>query len=261
MAYRMTSIVALACGLAIALAGSLQADEWGTLKGRLVYDGPPPVPAKLSVTKDVEVCSKHHPVDESLLVDKEGGLANVVIYIRVPRGTKLPVHPDYEKETAAEVTMDNLHCRFDPHVAMIRTSQTLALKNSDSVGHNTKADCFVNASFNDLIPAGGTVEKKLSEEERLPVQVGCNIHPWMTGYVLVRDNPYMAVTGEDGTFEIKNVPAGEHEFQMWHEKSGYLADVVVKGTPAKRGRFEIEVGGEEIDLGEIAVPESTFAAE
>ena len=55
--------------------------------------------------------------------------------------------------------------------------------------------------------------------------VDCNIHPFMKGHLLVQDHPYMAVSGEDGTFEIKNIPAGKHEFQFWHEAAGYLKNL------------------------------------
>jgi hypothetical protein len=241
-------------------SGAVLAAEWGTIKGKFVYDGAPPEPTKLTVTKDVEVCAKHPLVDESLVVGKDGGLANVVVYIRVPTGESLEVHPDYEASAKGKVEVDNLHCRFTPHIATLRTSQTLVLKNSDSVGHNSKLDCFVNPALNILIPANGETEAKLEEGERLPVRVGCNIHPWMAGYVLVRDDPYMAVSAEDGTFTIENIPVGEHVFQLWQEKSGYLRDIDlgVAKTDAKRGRATLEVKPGVQDLGEIKVPPSLF---
>ena len=70
--------------------------------------------------------------------------------------------------------------------------------------------------------AAGAVAPLGHVEERLPGLVDCNIHPWMKGYLLVRDNPYMAVTGNDGSFLIANLPAGEWEFQAWHERSGFV---------------------------------------
>jgi hypothetical protein len=239
-------------------AASALGAEWGTLKGKFLYDGKVPTAAKLAINKDIEVCSKHHPMDETLVVSEDGGLANVAVYIREMRGKKLEVHPDYEESAAAEVEMDNLHCRFAPHVATLRTSQTLILKNSDSVGHNTKADCFVNPPFNLLIPSAGSIDRKFFKGERLPVRVGCNIHPWMAGYLIVREDPYMTVSAKDGSFEIKNIPVGTHEFQLWQEKSGYLSDVKVQGKVAKKGRIELDIKPGVLDLGTIKVPAELF---
>ncbi|MEX0936712.1 MAG: hypothetical protein WDZ59_02550 [Pirellulales bacterium] len=252
----------LALTLVLALGDlSASAAEWGTIKGRFVYDGPPPTPEKIEVTKDVEVCSLHPLIDESLLVSEEGGLANVAVFIRVPRGEKLEVHPDYAEAAEKPLVLDNMHCRFEPHVALLRTGQPLLLKNSDPVGHNTNVQFISGQSFNMLIPANGSVEQQVARAEAFPGKVACNIHPWMTGYLFVRDDPYLAISDKDGKFELKNVPAGEHEFQLWQEKAGYLGQVTIGGDPtdpAARGRITLEVKAEELDLGEIKVSPDQF---
>ena len=51
-----------------------------------------------------------------------------------------PIHEDYKKAAKEPVILDNLKCRFHPHVAVLQVGQPLILKNSDSVGHNTKID-------------------------------------------------------------------------------------------------------------------------
>ena len=119
---------------AVAIPAAEAADQWGNLTGKFVYKGKAPVAAKLDITKDREVCGKHDLVDESLVVGPEGGLANVVIYVR---DKKVKVHPDYAKTDADKVRFDNKHCRFTPHVLPVRLTQTLELHNSDTVGHNS----------------------------------------------------------------------------------------------------------------------------
>jgi hypothetical protein len=75
----------------------------------------------------------------------------------------------------------------------------------------------------------------------------------MKGYVVIRDNPYFAVTGKDGTFEIKNLPVGEElEFQALHEKAGYL---LAKPDWAK-GRFKMKIAAGGSDLGAVKVSPS-----
>jgi hypothetical protein len=245
----------------VGAAGS--ADQWGTLKGRFLYDGKAPTPKKLAVTKDVEFCGKHMPVDESLVVGDDGGLANVIVHIRPPRGKKLAVHPDYEASATDQVKLDNNQCRFNSHITLLRTSQTLVVANSDSVGHNTNVTFpLINqqSSFNQLIPAGGSIEVKVPKDEGRPATVNCNIHPWMSGYLLVRDDPYTAVSAPDGTFEIRNIPVGQHEFQFWQEKSGFLKDIEFKGGKAdRRGRAKIKITSGVVDLGEIKVSPKLFA--
>ncbi len=249
-------------GLLAAMASVGGADAWGTLKGRFIYDGDPPQQEKLNVTKDVEVCTKDHPLNESLVVGPDGGLANVVVYIRPARGKAIKIHPDYKTDAADKVELNNLHCRFAGHITLLQTDQTLVIGNEDPVGHNTKADFFKASSysFNQQIPAGGSYEVQISRAEGRPVPVQCNIHPWMIGYLLVRDDPYMAVSAEDGTFTIKNIPVGEHEFQFWQEKSGYLKDVSFQGGKTdRRGRADLKISSGDNDLGDLSVSPKLFA--
>lgn len=254
MSNRILRPVTMVLGCLLVLTAAAQsadaADAWGTIKGRFVLKGTAPAPAKIKADKDVAVCAKHPLVDESIVVGKGGELANVFIY---SREKDLAVHPDYEKSAKDTVELDNKFCRYNPHCAVVRTSQTLMLKNTDAVAHNVKGDPFKNGSFNILIPPNGEVPKNFTLSETLPAAVGCNIHPWMAGFVLIREDPYMAVTGADGTFEIKNVPVGEVEFQLWQEKAGYLDGALVQGKAAKKGRVKLNVKAGVLDLGDIVV--------
>ncbi len=92
-----------------------------------------------------------------------------------------------------------------------------------------------------------------SKEYPLPRPVVCNIHPWMKAHLLSLDHPYMAVSGEDGTFEIKNLPAGTNEFQFWHELPGYLKNLSSKaGRPIRRvGPSSRSRPVKTLDLGDI----------
>lgn len=237
-------------------------EGWGNLKGQFVYDGSPPTPAPLSITKDQEFCGKHNLVDESIVVNNEnGGLANVVVYLYARRAQDAPEpHESYAETADARVVLDNNQCRFEPHVCLLRTSQTLVIKNSDTVGHNTNIATQSNASFNQTIPIGSELEHQLSAAERRPAKVGCNIHPWMTGWVLPQETPYFAVSGKDGAFEINNLPSGKWTFQVWHEKAS-VDEVTIDGAAKKwsKGRVEITINGDATtDLGEIKLAEALF---
>jgi hypothetical protein len=92
------------------------------------------------------------------------------------------------------------------------------------------------------------------------VKVGCNIHPWMGAWLVVRSDPYAAVTDADGKFTIKDLPVGkELEFGLWQENSGYLKNAAYKGGKANaQGRFKIKLKAGDNDLGDIKVAPSVF---
>lgn len=258
----MSTATKLASSLALflVLAMHAAAADWATLSGRIVYGGTAPAAKVIEPTKDVEVCGKHKIPDEGLIVSKDGGVQYAVIMLK----TKLKdeeVAPSYQSAANETVQLDNKDCRFEPHVAVIRTSQELALHNSDPIGHNSKLDTIANPGINPILPAGGEpVKYKFAAEEGYPVKVGCNIHPWMGAWLVVRKDPYAAVTDADGKFTIKDLPAGkELEFHLWQESAGHLKDASYKGGKASnRGRFKITLKPGENKLGEIKVSPSVF---
>jgi plastocyanin len=254
---KLTSILA-SLALALLVAAVARAAEWGTLSGRFVFDGKPPVFKPIPPTKDIEVCGKHEIPDEGLVVGKDGGIANVAVMLKTANPD---VAPSYESGANEQVVLDNKDCRFQPHMAVVRTSQTLALKNSDPMGHNSKLTPLKNPEINPILPAGGDpIQYKFTAEEGIPVKVGCNIHPWMGAWLVVRKDPYAAVSGPDGKFTIKDLPAGkELEFALWQEESGYLKNVTYEGGKADaRGRFKFKLKPGENDLGDIKVSPSIF---
>jgi len=231
---------------------------WATLKGRFVFDGTSPAMQPYNANKDQATCTigGKAPLQETLLVDSATkGLANVAIYVR-------KVSRVHESAASAEGTevFDQKTCVFLTHVFPMTIGQTMAIKNSDNVGHNTNIEG--KNGFNQTIPAGETIDFTPQKEEAVPVGVRCSIHPWMLAYFLPRNNGYVAITKPDGSFEIANVPAGEElEFQVWHESATGPGGALVLATPkakelkwSKKGRFKIELTeGEEKEL-EITVP-------
>jgi plastocyanin len=256
MAYNIVKRSVLVAAAMVVVFGpsSIRAEEWGSIKGRVVVDGTPAKSAPIAVTKD-QYCMDKKPQSDSLVVGKDNGLVNAVVYLRVGAGgPKVAINPEYEAKLKEPVVLDNNGCMFHPHITVVRVGQTLDVKSSDPVGHNTN---IALSSFNQTIPSMGTTPVKVTQGAAIPMPVVCNIHPWMKGYILAIDHPYAAVTGEDGAFEIKDIPAGQHEFQFWHE-SGYLKNVALKGgTTDTRGRAKLKIdAGKTLDLGDIKVKAS-----
>jgi hypothetical protein len=237
-----------------ALASSANAADWGSVKGRFIVDGKAPEPPALLVDKD-QFCIDNPPKSEAIVVGEGNSLVNTIVYLRMPRGGKVAIHPDYEAKLKEPVVLDNAGCHFKPHVTLVQVGQTLSVKNSDPTGHNTNITIF---SFNQIVPSNGKIDIKATKETRLPEEVRCNIHPFMKSYLLSQKHPYMAVSAEDGSFEIKNLPVGKHELQLWHEAVGYLKNVTTQAGKANaQGRLNLTVAaGKTIDLGDIKVPAS-----
>ena len=259
-------VLALFAVFTFAVAVSVQAQSWGDLTATFKVDGTAPKPKAIAVTKDIPICGNQGLVDESLVVNSaNNGLQNVIVYLYVnardPKANKRPpVHESYKGAEKTEVLLDNVKCRFEPHITILRTTQTLIAGNKDNTGHNTNLQTLKNPPQNVLIPAGGNLKLNLTLEEQLPSPVSCNIHPWMKGYLVVKEHPYVGVSDKDGKVTIKNVPAGKWTFQFWQEAAGYLADVNVGGKVTKweRGRVELDIKAGANDLGEIKVAPSIF---
>jgi plastocyanin len=230
-------------------------EGWGNLKGRFVVDGD--APSQSDLTTKGEYCVDQKVLDETVVVGENGGIAGIVVYLYAKRGSAAPEpHESYAESANAEVILDNKLCRFEPHVRLLRTTQTLVVKNSDPVGHNTKIDASENSAFNQTIPTGSQLSVTMEKAERSPVPVSCSIHPFMKGWLIVQDTPYCAVTDENGEFEIENLPAGAHTFQVWHEKLNNVQNVTVNGAEAtwSKGRVEVVINGDETeDWGDVKI--------
>jgi hypothetical protein len=256
----MYKTFALMIGLitVFAAANAVPAAEWGSLKGKFVVDGTAPTPTPVKVTKDQDYCGKHNLVEETVVVGKNGELKNAVVYLRPGLGKKVDINPTLEAKLKEPVILDNRFCRFEPHIVLIRLGQTLTIKNSDPdpVGHNTKIDLF---GFNRTIGSKSQEQVVANKDFVLPMPVNCSIHPWMAAHILSLNHPYMAASQDDGTFEIKDIPAGTSEFQFWHEAKGNLKNLKVGsgGMTDAKGRAKLKIeAGKTLDLGEIKVPAS-----
>jgi len=228
---------------------------WGTLKGVFKFSGNAPAEGFLSTAgKDGAVCGAQVPI-QSLEVDSgTKGIANVIVFARkVSR-----VYDAYKKAEGKPREFDQKKCLFLSHVFACQTKDTLIIKNSDPISHNTNLSPAGNEGINPVILSNQDVQYKFSKPLALPTEVTCNIHPWMKAYILARDDPYFAVTGKDGAFEIANLPAGEEiEFQVWHEQAPGGGLEARSGW--SKGRFRLKLtDGKTEDLQTIEVPASAF---
>ena len=226
--------------------------SYGTVKGRLVWGGdtlPPAVDLveKGKAPKDPEICAKDQSIlSHALEVDpKSKGVAHGFAYIIRPKGT----NPDAVKDLLAakpKLEIDQKNCDFLPHSIAMMQDQSLVLKSSDAVGHNVRLSGFNNPGINQVLAPKGQLDIKLVAE-RFPIEIRCDIHPWMHGHVMIFDHPFFAVTGPDGSFELRGVPPGSQNVVVWQEKVGYVTPGMARGMPVN------VAAGEVVNLREIKI--------
>lgn len=173
--------------------------------------------------------------EETVVADPSGHLANVIVYLE-----NAPPAP-WENDSAP-VVLNQVNCRYVPHVLALRTGQTLHVTTSDPTLHNVHGVCTVNAPFNFALVAPGQ-SKDLTFGEPELFQVRCDVHPWMKAYVQVFSHPWFAVTDKNGSFEIKNVPGGSYTLAALQEKYGTLRQVVkIDDGKVTEANFTFESG-------------------
>jgi len=157
--------------------------------------------------------------EETVVTDGKGNLQNVIVYLEdAPTGGPA--------QGLAPVTLDQVDCRYVPHVVALRTGQTLHVTTSDPTLHNVHGTSVDNRAFNfALVAKGQSRDLGFDMPERFPVR--CDVHPWMKAWVQVFPNPWFAVTDKDGKYELRDVPAGTYTLVAWQEKYGVVKQKVI----------------------------------
>ena len=199
----------------ISSGGSSRGPSAGTIKGKVEFEGEKPESKPLQITAEASkgCCPagvEMDMTDESLLIDEKNGLANVVVTITV-EGQK-PAVPE------KPVELDQKMCKFEPHVLVVPVGGKMEFLNSDEVSHNIHTYPLKSTGINQMVSAKGRLPQTLDKAET--IKVACDIHTWMSSYVVVTEASAWDVTAADGTFEISGVPPGKYTLELWHEKLG-----------------------------------------
>ena len=233
-------------------AGAVGQAETGTIKGRLIWgdDKIPEIKELVSKgqpdVKDSAICATSPIKSRELVVDpKTKGVSYGIAYLIRPKGDRT----EQVKALLAKspkVELDQKGCEFQPYVLAFHKDQKLVIKSSDPIGHNVRFTGFNNPGVNTMVAANGVFNVPALEGEMRPMKLQCDIHNWMTGYLLVLDHPFFATTAADGSFEIKDVPAGSQNLIVW-QHTGYANTGLGRGMPVT------VKAGETTDVGEIKI--------
>jgi len=184
----------------------------GIISGVVKWAGPTPSPTLVPINKDTQVCAPEGEKVrdlERLIIGPHGGVANTVVFLKnVSQGKSF-------NTVAMRRSLDQKHCRYEPHILLVPESGTLQMKSSDAVLHTVHMDGA--ASFNVPFPFPNKVITRDMPTSGL-VNLRCNGgHVWMNGEMFVMPHPYFAVTDENGNFQLTGVPPGTYQIVAWHE--------------------------------------------
>jgi len=197
---------AAAASAATAAAGT------ASLSGKIAFEGTMPAPERVKLSADAK-CQALHPngLERRAIEGKDGGLANVLVYVKSGASGTYPAPAD-------PAVLDQNGCTYVPSVVVMQVGQKLLIRNSDDTLHNVHPRPAINEEFNIGQPRKGMESTRSFEKPEIMFPVGCDVHPWMRAFMAVVPNPFYAVTGEDGTFTIKALPAGDYEIEAAHGK-------------------------------------------
>lgn len=204
-------------GEAAPSAGYFKVDpaKAATITGKINLEGDPPKVRPINMSAELD-CKELHTgaVMPEVVVAKDGKLQNVFVWVKSGLGDK-------KFEVSSEpVRLNQKGCVYVPHVLGLQTNQLIKIANSDPMTHNVHPLPKKNREWNkSQSPGASELEYRFPRVE-LKLAVKCNIHPWMRSYIHVVEHPFFAVTGADGTFEIKGLPAGAYTIEAVHERLG-----------------------------------------
>lgn len=185
----------------------------GTIAGVVNWDGPAPQPVRIHRGADTN-CRSREMIDPTILLGA-GGKAVQNVYVRVSKNA-----PAREADLATFRVIDQVDCMYTPRVVGAIEGQKILIKNADGIVHNVHAYDGPKTWFNQAQTPGAPPIMKAAPAGISVVKLGCDLHPWMAGYVLISKHPFFAVTGKDGRFVIEGLPPGTYEIEAWHESLG-----------------------------------------
>lgn len=220
---------------------AVEVKKYGTITGKVIYDGTPPTPQPVQMGANAAQCHATPPNevendDQQWLVDKgTKGVKNVVVFLQPPQGMFFDV-PEEHRKPKADVEVTQPRCAFTPRAFVIfpsyydqagsekSTGQKLVIVNDAPFEHNYNLvpGSDENRASNRILKRGESAAMDGLHPQAKPITIKCDIHAWMRCYGFILEHPYAAVTKDDGTFTIENVPLDVPvQIVCWHEAAGF----------------------------------------
>jgi len=208
-----------------------------SIHGTVKFTGTAPAPQRIKMDADPQCLLQHkEPVNQpTVVVNPNGTLKYVFVYVK--QGLEGKTFPP----SSTPVVLDQHGCMYAPHILGIQVNQPLQIVNSDATLHNVNCKPTKSKPFNIAQPTQGMKSTKQFTAPEIMVKCACNVHPWMTTYIGVVEHPFFSVSGDDGSFSLAGLPAGQYTLEAWHEKYGTQTQTVsVADGETKQVTFEFK---------------------
>jgi plastocyanin len=209
------------------------ASATATVSGRVVLRGGPPEMPFLRMSSD-RYCQQAGLglMSEEVVTSEDGGLRNVIVYVRSGHDTSLGYPAPAEPEV-----LDQQRCVYVPRVLTLMTGQELRILNSDAAVHNIHAEVGQETLFNFAQRSGPQEDVRTFEQPAMPLHIGCDFHNWMDAWLGIFDHPFHTTSADAGQFSLA-LPPGEYELVAWHERYGeQVATVTLSGGESAEIEF------------------------
>lgn len=235
---RFLAVMSLLCAVTAVPAqeaaySEVEVKDGGGVVGRVFFKDDYPKAERRRVNINIDTCGVRM-LSERFVVDPDSkGLANAVLIIEgISEGKPF---------TAAEHAIEQIKCRYEPHVTVMRAGEDLAITNQDPILHNVHAYQGKDSLFNLAQPMKGSSTTRTLKKPGL-VKLKCDVHPWMSSYIVIVESPYIAISDVTGSFSIADVPPGEYKVTMWHETLGRSSKTVTV-TAGEDSNLDFTIGG------------------
>ena len=235
----------LSTGFLLAAAGSscggsaaqpyeiVEVVDGGRLRIVAIYNGKPvPTPRRIDANVNAAHCRGKVFSEEVVVDPRSGGLRDVVVRLEGIQRGKVP---------PADLVITNRDCSFRPHVSAAMAGSLLKAANEDPLTHSTHPYFGGRSFFNFQFSSRGETYPGRKMAEPGLITVKCDVHNWMRAYVLVHDNPYIAVTDASAVLLIEDIPPGNYRYAAWHEKLGESSGMI-KVSARRESELQLNLG-------------------
>jgi len=204
--------------------------DTGGIRGKVHIGNATPIVKRVPIFKNQKICGLDFR-DIPLVQANGDGLLNTVVYLEdISSGKPF-------RAASKKITINQLGCRFIPHLSVMANGGEVEIINSDTILHNIHTYEMIGttyfSSFSVSQPQRGDIVTKHVEMKRgVSMRILCDAHNFMRGFIFVARNPYYAVVDSDGEFFINNVPPGTYTIRTWHGNLG-----------SKKGSVSIQPNG------------------
>ena len=230
----------------------MEVKNGAAIRGTVRFTGKLLEPEMIPVVRDTAACGKSKRI-ESIITGKGNGVQNAIVFLTsVSAGKKWP--------PGNVPSLDQKDCEYQPHVMIVRAGEKMEIANSDPLLHNVHAYSLESQEpnqvglptlFNIALPVKGLRIPRTMAKPGMVMTLCDAGHPWMNAYILVAENPYCAITEENGSFVLDGVPPGTYTVKMWHSGMGRFEKTTkafVPGRPFEQEKKVTVEAGKAITL-------------